>query len=344
MTIRSFVARAALALTVAIASCLVGAGVTSLTLAQGGKSAQPNVSPEEQSLFKAFMTAPDAAAKLKAAEALIKKYPKSVERPRVARALADEIAGVKDAAQKITLAQEYQGVFKEPSEPQLIVPVLIEAFAGANRFDEAFSSGAEFLTRNPDSLEVLVQLMSIGTDQAKQKNTKFVPQSLQYGTHAIELIEADKKPADLDDPGWQKYKTIILPSLYQSMGILNLVKGDRGEAKVRLAKAAELAPADPFNHLLLTGILNEEYQEGVKHYQGLPAGPAKDEDLKKVLAVLDQVIDSYARTIALSEGNAPLQPIRQQYLHDLESYYKYRHNNSTEGMQQLIDKYKVPAK
>jgi hypothetical protein len=344
MKIRSFVARAALALTVAIAGCLVSASVTSLTLAQSGRSAQPNVSPEEQSLLKGIMTAPDATAKLKAAEALIKKYPNSVERPRVARGLADEIAGVKDVAQKITLAQEYQGVFKEPSEQQMIVSVLIEAFAGAKRFDEAFSSGSEFLTRNPDSLEVLVQLMSIGTDQAKQKNPKFIPQSLQYGTHAIELVEADKKPADTDDAGWEKYKTIVLPSLYQSMGILNLVKGDRGEAKVRLAKAAEIAPAEPFNHLLLTGILNEEYQEGVKHYQGLPAGPAKDEELKKVLAVLDQVIDSYAHTIALSEGNAALQPIRQQYLQDLASYYKYRHNNSTEGMQQLIDKYKVPAK
>jgi hypothetical protein len=199
MKIRSFVARAALALTLAISGCLASASVTSLTLAQGGRTGQPNVSPEEQNLLQGITTAPDAAARLKAAEALIKKYPKSVARPQVASSLADGIAGVMDATQKIALAQEYQGVFKEPSEQQLIVPILIEAYAGANRFDDAFSSGAEFLTHNPDSLPVLVQLMSIGTDQAKQKNPKFIPQSLQYGTHAIELIEADKKPADMDE-------------------------------------------------------------------------------------------------------------------------------------------------
>ena len=344
MKIRSLVARAALALTLAIFGCLASASVTSLTLAQGGRAGQPNVSPEEQNLLKAITTAPDAAAKLKAAEALIKKYPKSVARPQVVLSLADEIAGVKDATQKTALAQEYQGVFKEPSEQQLIVPVLIEAFAGANRFDEVFSSGAEFLAHNPDSLPVLVQLMSIGTDQAKQKNPKFVPQSLQYGTHAIELIEADKKPADMDDAGWKNYKTVVLPSLYQSMGILNLVKGDRAEAKARLEKAAAISPTDPFNYLLLAGILNEDYQAKATRYKGMPAGPAKDAELKTVLAFLDQVIDAYAHTIALAEGNAPLQPIRQQYLQDLEAYYKYRHNNSTEGMQQLIDKYKVPAK
>lgn len=344
MTIKSFMTRAAFALTMATAGCLVNASVTSLTLAQSGKSGKQEVSPEEQSLVKAVMTAPDAAAKLKAAEALIKKYPKSLERPRVTRGLADAIADVKDPAQKLSLSQEYQSTFKEPSEQQSIALVLIDAFAGASRFDEASAAGTDFLKSNPDALEVLVRLIALGTDQAKQKNPKFIPQSLQYATHAIELIEADKKPADIDDVTWKSYKTVVLPSLYQSMGIMNLVKGDRAEAKARLLKAAAISPTDPFNYLLLTGILNEDYQDGAKHYQGLPAGPAKDAELKKVLAILDQVIDAYARTIALSEGNASLQAIRQQYLSDLTSYYKFRHNNSTEGMQQLIDKYKVPAK
>jgi len=56
------------------------------------------------------------------------------------------------------------------------------------------------------------------------------------------------------------------------------------------------------------------------------------------------VIDADAHLVALSEGLAPLQPVRQQVMADMESYYKYRHNNSTAGMQQLIDKYKVVAK
>ena len=295
-------------------------------------------------MLKAIMSAPDPAAKLKAVEVLIKKHPKTPVRERVAREAANQIADIKDAAQRVTSAQQYAGIFTEPSEQQMIMPILIEAFAGANRQDEAFSSGAEFLTRNPDSLFVLVQLISVGTDQERKKNSKFIPQSLQYATHAIELIEADKKPDVMDDAGWKKYKSIELPSLYQSMGLLSLVKGDRGEAKARLAKAAEIAPADPFNFLLLAGILNDEYQDAAKHYQSIPNGPARDEELKKILASLDQVIDAYAHTIALSEGNERLAPARQQYLQDLEAYYKFRHNNSTAGMQQLIDKYKVPAK
>jgi hypothetical protein len=344
MRINSLLARVALASTLVTVNCLVGVNLTSLVTAQTGKSGQPNISSGEQALLNGINAAPNPAAKLKAAAELIKKYPKSSARPRVASEMADQIAGVANAPEKISLAQEYQGVFTEPSEQEIIMPILIEAFAGANRFDEAFSTGAGFLKSNPDSLPVLVQLMLVGTEQAKQKNTKFVPQSLQYGTHAVELIEADKKPAGIEDAGWTKYKTTMLPGLYQSLGLLNLVKGDTGEAKVRLTKAAEIAPADPFNYLLLAGILNEEYQDGAKRYQGMPNGPAKDQELKKILASLDQVIDAYAHTIALSEGNARLQAVRQQFLEDLESYYKYRHNNSTAGMQQLIDKYKVAAK
>ena len=197
------------------------------------------------------------------------------------------------------------------------------------------------MTRNPESLEVLIQLASAGTTEAKNKNVKFVPQSLQYGASAIQLIEADKKPAWMDPVAWTKYKSETLPGLYQSMGLLNLIKGDKAQGRAGYEKASELAPSDPFNFVMLAGIINEEYQTSAKKYQGLPAGPAKDEELKKAQALMDAAIDAYAHAVAVSEGNAALQPVRQQFMQDLEAYYKYRHNNSTAGMQELINKYKV---
>lgn len=337
MKLSSFITQIGLPRALAIAGLVLISGLATFAFAQAPKPP----STDEQKLAKAIPLSPDLAGKLKAAADLLKKYPKSTLRAKIAADLADEVNAVKDSAQKLVLAQQYQGVFNEPSEQQMITPVLIEALSAANKNDEAFASGADFLTRNPDSLFVLVQLLAIGTEQAKQKNPKFIPQSLQYGAHAIELIEADKKPAGIDDAGWVKYKSDILPSLYQSMGLLELVKGNSVEAKARLAKASALAPADPFNYLLLSGMLNDEYQNEAQKYRTMPSGPPKDEALKKVLAALDQVIDAYARLIALAEGNERLAAVRTQYLQDLESYYKYRHNGSTEGMKQLIDKYKV---
>ena len=311
----------------------------SLTVAQGGQG-QPNATADEQNMAKAVMTAPDPAVQVKAAADFIKKYPKSTLRPQLARELAGKIDGATDPAQKVTGAQAYREIFKEPSEQELIMPALVDGLIQSKRVDEAFTTGSEFLTRNPESLEILIELVSAGTTEAKNKNGKFVAQSLQYGAAAIQLIETDKKPAWMDVAAWAKYKSDVLPGLYQSLGLLNLVKGDRTQARAGYTKAAELAPGDPFNYVMLAGIINDDYQTSAKKYQGLAAGPAKDEELKKAQVLMDATIDAYAHAIALSEGNAALQPIRQQYLQDLEAYYKYRHNNSTTGMQELINKYK----
>ncbi len=290
------------------------------------------------------MSAPDPAAKLKAAAELIKRYPKTALRPLAASGLANEIARVTDASRKIGLAQDYQKIFTEQSEQQLIIPILIGGYIDAKRSDDAFSTGAGFLAQNPDELRLLVGLMSLGTDQAKVGNTKFIEPSLQYGAHAAELMEANKKPADMDEAGWTQFKASVLPGVYRSLGILNLVKGDRVQAKDRALKASEVAPSDPYSYLLLTGVLEDEYQEAAKRYKDLPDGKAKDDELKKVLAAIDSVIDADAHLIALSEGIAALQPARQQVMQGMEAYYKYRHKNSTAGMQQLIDKYKVAAR
>jgi tetratricopeptide (TPR) repeat protein len=305
---------------------------------------QPKLAPDEGKLVDKIAAAPDPAGKLAAAGELIKKYPKTAIRSQVVLELANKIREVKDPAQKLTLAQQLQTMFSQPADEQTVMPVVLDALADANQLDQAFAKGSDFLTRNPESIEVLVELVAIGTEQAKKQNTKFVDQSIRYASQAIALAEANKKPADFDDASWQQIKTVTLPSLYQSLGLLHMLKGARADAKANYTKASQVAPTDPFNFVMIAALLNDEYQAAAKAYQTTAAGAPKEAQLKKVEALLDTVIDAYAHAIALSEGNAQLAQVRQQYLQDLESYYKYRHNNSTTGMQQLIDKYKPAPK
>jgi tetratricopeptide (TPR) repeat protein len=312
--------------------------------AQEKQTNQPNLSADEQKLVGSIMAAKDAAAKLTAAGELIKKHPKTSVRQRVAENMANQVANVQDNTQKLTLAQQLETIFNDPAEIDIIGPVVVQAYADANQPDQAFAKGAEFLSHAPDALTLSVQLAAIGGDLTKKQNGKFIPQSIQHTTHAIELIEGDKKPAHVDDARWKEYKERTLPQLYQTRGLLNFAKGNRTEAKADYTKASQINPAEAFNFIMLAAILNEEYQAEGKQYQSMAAGPARDAQLKKVQGLIDGVIDAYAHAVALSEGNAALQQIRQQYVQDLESYYKYRHNGSTEGMQQLIDKYKAPAK
>jgi tetratricopeptide (TPR) repeat protein len=325
-----------------IAAVLLWVLITSLSIiAQPkGQPNQPSLSPDEQKMASNIVAAPDLAAKLKAAGEFIKKYPKSSIRSQVLGNLASQVEKVTDNAQKLTLAQELQTIFTEPAEAEEVGRVVVQAYADANQPDQAFAKGAEFLTRAPDALELLVQLVAIGTDQVKKQNPKFTPQTMQYTKHAIELFEGNKKPAGIDDARWANYKGDTLPGLYQALGLLYFSQGDSATAKTQYMKASQLKPTDPFNFIMLAAMLNQDYQDEAKRYQSMPAGPPRDEQLKKVQALLDSVIDAYAHSVALSEGVATLQQIREQYLSDLASYYKYRHGGSTEGMQQLIDKYK----
>ena len=306
------------------------------------KAKGPQVSEGERKAAAKIESAPDAAAKLQAAGEFVKKYPKSELRSQVSSYVLGQLYSLPDPAQRITLAESFRAQFNEPGEINQAVPLLVDAYIAAKRIDDAFRVGAPWLAQNPEEAGVLTVLALYGTDEVKRNNPKYMQQSIEYGVKAIELIEADKKPAGMTDEQWSKNKASWLPQLYQSMGILAMVSGKTDDALSRLQTATAHNPSDPFNYYLIGNIKNDAYQQLAKQYQGLPPGRTQDEMLKKINAQLDEVIDLYARTVALASGRAEFKQLHDAVLQDLQSYYKFRHNNSTEGLQKLIDKHKAP--
>lgn len=307
------------------------------------KGKQDKVSDAERKAAQKIDDAKDTAAKLAAASEFVNKYPKSSLRPKIAQLIVAQISNTQDTAQKISFAESYLGTFSEASETKPIYPVLIEAYINAKRVDDAFNAAAPWLELNPNEADVLYLLSVTGIDEARRQNPKFLKQSEQYGLKAIELIEADKRPESYTVEEWNKDKAAWLPQLYQSIGLSALIAGNTTDALTRLQKATTLNPNDPFNYVLLSKIKNDQYMAGAKQLQGVPAGASRTETEKKLTAQLDEVIDLYAHAIGLMEGKPQFQPLRAQLLPDLTSYYKYRHNNSTDGMQELINKYKQPT-
>jgi tetratricopeptide (TPR) repeat protein len=306
------------------------------------EQAKPKVSEEEAKAAAAINAAPDAGAKLAAAGEFLKKYPKSTLRLQIASYVAGQIAQVADATQRLTLAEGFQKVFKEDKELEAIQLVSLDAYLSLKRVDDAFAHAALILAKEPENVAVMSHLAIAGTEEAKRQNAKHVPVSLQYGLKAIELIEANKKPAYLDDASWESQKS-MLPLLYLDMGILSLVSGKPAEAKPRFEKAAALNPAEPTTYALLGNVLDDEYQQLAEAHRTMPAGKQKDETLKKATELMDKVIDLYARSLGASAGKPEHKPLKDQLLQIITPYYKYRHNGSTDGLQQLIDKYKAPA-
>jgi hypothetical protein len=292
---------------------------------------------------KAVEAAPDAAAKLTAAEEFVKKYPKSTSRPQLAQYLVEQIAVIPDAAQRLALAERFQKTFTGEDELSRIRPILISSYIITNRVDDAFNLGATILASQSEDIRVLSQLAIAGANEAKKRNGKYMAQSQQYGLKAIELIEGDKKPGYIDDALWAHNKS-LLPQLYQQTAVLALITGKSADARMRAEKAAALNPNDPFNYVLLGTITDDEYQQLAKTYGAMPESQAKQEMLKKIGGLMDSVVDSFAHVVALTAGRPEYKELETQIMQGLTSYYKYRHNQSTDGLQQLIDKYKVQPK
>ncbi|MBI3951188.1 MAG: hypothetical protein HY314_12125 [Acidobacteria bacterium] len=72
-----------------------------------------------------------------------------------------------------------------------------------------------------------------------------------------------------------------------------------------------------------------------------PLSDQVDQKVAQTDQVVDEMIRVYAKTAALTDNNASLKSLNQPARQYLESYYKYRHQNSLEGLPELIQKMKT---
>ena len=294
----------------------------------------------EAEALSAINLATNPSTKLAAAEEFINRFPKSNSRLKAAELVAEEILKIKNGAVAITLVERAHSIFTLDEEREILKPVALEAYATGNRPKDAFKLAEELLARNPDDIYVLVQMTQAGADEVRKRNREHAAVALQYGLKAIALIEAGTKPPKVDDKTWAEY-TANLGQLYQQTALLCLGGGDIVGAKARLTKATTLRPHDPSNYALLGRVIQAEYVKETEAYEALPDGKPKQETRKKLDAVLDTIIDAYARAAGLALGRPEYQPLMQQVIPDLTNYYKYRHNQSTKGLKELIEKYRL---
>jgi tetratricopeptide (TPR) repeat protein len=304
------------------------------------KDQLPQVSEDEQKALAKINAATGADAKLKAAAEYLKKYSKSQMRPRVAGVIADEIIAVKDSSQKITLAQNYTTTFNQPNEADLVKPALVEAYLNSGKIDEALKESSKYLEKNPDDVIMLTQLALSGMNQAQKQaaSPKLLQESSQAAGKAIEMMETDKKPERMTVDAWNTYRNTWLPRIYQAHGAILYFSNDKARARDRLEKAVGVDPYDPPTLLLLVNVTNEEYQDLAKKYQA----EKKSDILNQALTKMDETIDWMARAIAATEGNSQFKEVNQQLKENMKQYYEFRHDGKTDGMNELIQKYKKP--
>lgn len=298
------------------------------------------ISEAEQQALKKINAAGDAKAKLDEAAAFIKKFPKSTMTNRLARYMIGAIGSEADNSKKIELCESFIKVFKGSGYDDLITPVYIAALVNEKKEGEAFKLAPGWLQKHPDDVVVLTRMALVGADEARKENNAHLAESKKWGDAAIAIIEAGNKPESFDDAQWHEYQTRWLANLYQSMGLVAMISNDKAAARAKLDRSAQIDPTNPFTFAFLGGLLNEDYQETAQRYLAASAGTEKDNLRKKSVTLMEQVVEAYARSVALSEDKPEYKQLHDQILEDMTVYYKFLHDNSTDGMQDYINKFK----
>lgn len=309
------------------------------------KNDAPKTSEGEQKAIQKINAASGVSEKLKASAEYLKKNGKSQMRPRIAAYVAEEIARVTDHNQRVSLIETFTKTFNQPEEADLVKPSLIESLLNTNKLDEGFSEAAKYLEKKPDDIGVLTNLVWVGANHAQQRAQAGQPapapilqKASEAGARAVELMEGDKKPEKMDAEFWNKYRESWLPRLYQAQGVILYVNNDRAGAKDKLEKAVGLDPYDPPALLMLSNIVNDEYTKLGEQYKA----EKKQAVLNQALQKMDELIDWLARAAAATEGNAQYQALNGQIMEQLKAYYSFRHEGKTDGLKELVQKYKKP--
>lgn len=292
----------------------------------------------EADAAKKVQTAQGIQAKLKQSEEFMKKNSKSTLRIRVADYMAKEIGDVIEPNERLGYIESYTKIFSDDKEKDLVLPYKVDALALAGKVDEAFKLAPKALEASPDNVLLLTQLALRGSNLVRQGQADLAAPTKQYATQAIALIEADKKPAPVNDQFWGEFKQKWMPELYQTLGFVAFSAGDAPDAAAKFKKSIELNPLNPNGYLMLASLADGNYQRAAMEYN-TASGPAKDAALKKAYSHLDEVIDNYARVVAITEPKPEYKQIHDQVLPALQETYKIR-KGSTDGLQDLISKYK----
>ncbi|HEX8138463.1 MAG TPA: hypothetical protein VF544_12800 [Pyrinomonadaceae bacterium] len=227
----------------------------------------------------------------------------------------------------------YEKAIRKPTLNQLVTD---------QKYAEAYALGKQILADDPNDLLVNRQTAVAGFNLAYTGKEANASEVANYARKTLQLLEAGKtfeegKPLD------PKIKEENIGLLNYALGFLTL-KTNQNESINYLLRAAQTDSSfkkDPQTYSQLAVAyqagpykkLSDEYQ--ARFPQGSVETPESKAMLENLNQVIDRIIDAYARAIALAT-DAKYASLKANWNTQLTNFYKFRHNDSTDGLQEMI--------
>jgi tetratricopeptide (TPR) repeat protein len=220
-------------------------------------------------------------------------------------------------------------------------------------YDAAFKTGKAILADEPDNLPILTALGWSGYQATTEGNNNFTGDAGVYGKKALQLIQSGKVPMGFDAQGKEVENWAPFKSKNEAVGYLNYALGyfavkDKkyDEALTHFKTAAQqdnsFTKTEPSTYSNIAFIYTQDYtrlgDQYKKDFEGKEKTPESEAALARIDQVVDMMIDSYARAVAYNDKSAKPDPARKaEWMKTLTEIYKYRHNNSDAGLQEMIN-------
>jgi hypothetical protein len=209
----------------------------------------------------------------------------------------------------------------------------------AKDYAKVFTQARPMVKDDPEYFFGLAILTEAGYDNSLAGSRNLDTETAEYARQAIALLEAGKvtKP----DP----FKNMDLARSFLNYALATMVKDEApAEAAVAYGKALK-SPDNPYGkdpiayHRLGIAIykgqlapLSNEYNE---KFGGKQSSAEQTAMMYKLMKLSDQAIDAYARAVALMD-KPEQKNARAQALAQLTTLYKAFHNNSDDGLNELL--------
>ncbi len=271
---------------------------------------------------------PNPAAAYQAAREYMAKYGK--EDDQYTRYLRIWITAYEEDERTRRLAAE-----KADREQQLLGSFTQKDFA------RAYGMAKQVLADDPDNVKVLIALGYEGVNASTSaRNEAFNNDAAGFAQRAIQLIESGKVP---DSWAPFKNKEDVQASLYYAVGFYFL-KPKPESSITNFIKAAQIESdrrsAPSTYYYLALAYQNGPYKrlsdDFSKRFSNQPESPESKAALENINKVMDKIIDAYARAVALASKDPQQQAARTQWMNRLTELYKFRHEQSDAGLNELI--------
>jgi hypothetical protein len=286
-------------------------------------TAPQEVSAEEAAAYKAWYEANQA-----------KDYPKAMELAKAYLAKFPNGNATNVAFLKKWIPQVRGMQFKQAAD--------------AKNMAEIIRVGKEVLAEDPDNLDyLLAMIVQIRTNElfANPANFSHAAEAADFAERAIRLLEGGKSPTGAD-PKFNKNVTIAY--LRGTLAVIYEHDKNIDKALAEYEKAAQLEATNATFFFHCGRIHNDKYAAAAQKYQQIPEAdrdaaepkPEVKAALEEVNKQADAVITCWARFLGLAKGD--FSPDTQEKIKKaLMDLYKYRHPDSTDGLQKLIDQNKT---